>query len=87
MTFQILLYFDLLNHIDSNNLVDNQLHRARIGEVHISKLIKAIKLINCGLSSHYTMKCIALPNERVDWAIQFKSQQICDIFCFRGGAI
>ena len=84
MTFQIMLYFELLNYIDSNNLINNRLHRARIDEVHISKLIKAIKLIKYGLSTHYTIKCIALPHTRIDWAIEFKSQNMCDIFCFRG---
>ena len=82
--FAMLRYNDLLDLIESKGLFSNTLHRAIINGIDIKKLVKAIKLVMLGLSEHYTLKCIALPNERVDWAIQFKSQKMCDIFCFRG---
>jgi hypothetical protein len=82
--FAMLRYNDLIDVIETKGMFSNILHRAIINGVDIKKLIKAIKLVMLGLSDHYTIKCIVLPNERVDWAVAFKSQDICDIFCFRG---
>ena len=82
--FAMLRYNDLMDVIETKGMFSNILHRAIINGVDIKKLIKAIKLVMLGLSDHYTIKCIVLPNERVDWAVALKSQDICDIFCFRG---
>ena len=37
-----------------------------------------------GLSEHYTLECMPLSNERIEWAISFRKAGLCDIFCWRG---
>ena len=39
-----------------------------------------MKLVMTGLSEHYTLLCMPLSNERIDWAISFKSTGLSDIF-------
>ena len=84
--FTMLRYNDLIDFIESKGMFSNILHRTIINGLDIKKLTKAIKLVNLGLSDHYTLKCMPLTNERIDWAISFKSVGICDIFCYRGAA-
>ena len=48
--------------------------------------MKAIKLVMTGLSEHYTLLCMPLSNERIDWAISFTSTGLSDIFCYRGAS-
>lgn len=76
----------LLKLIDDKNLFSNRLHRAIVNNLNVNKLKRAIKLVNAGLSAHYTLKCVELDIKQIDWAIKLKSQDICDIFCFRGAA-
>lgn len=83
-TFQMIRHFNLIDIIENYDLFKCPIRRAQINELNTNKLLKIIKLVNTGLSEHYTFKCIPLPNERIDWAIQLKSQDICDIFCYRG---
>ena len=64
----------------------NILHRTIINGLDIKKLLKVLKLVLLGLSEHYSIQCMPLTNERIDWAISFKSVGICDIFCYRGAA-
>ena len=62
------------------------MRRVQLYQLTNTKIIKAIKLVMTGLSEHYTLKCMPLTNERIDWAISFKSMDICDIFCYRGAS-
>jgi len=82
----MLRYNDLMDLIESKEMFNNILHRTVINDLDIKKLLKAIKLVILGLSDHYTIKCMGLTCERTDWAIQFKTQGICDIFCYRGAS-
>ena len=65
----------------SNRMSSTSVARA---ELNTKKLIKAIKLVLLGLSEHYTLECMPLTNERIEWAISFRKAGLCDIFCWRG---
>ena len=82
--FTMLRYNDLIDFIESKGMFSNILHRTIINGLDIKKLTKAIKLVKLGLSDHYIVKCMGLTFERIDWAVQLKTQDICDIFCYRG---
>lgn len=82
--YNMLLYNALIDIIESKEMFSNFIHRAIINDLDSKKLIKAIKLVKLGLSDHYTIKCMGLSCQRTDWAVELSSQNICDIFCFRG---
>ena len=86
VTFKMLRYFNLIDIIDSYDLFNNAIKRAQIYQLTTTKLIKLIKLVLLGLSEHYSLQCMPLTNERIDWAISFKSVGICDLFCYRGAS-
>ena len=86
VTFKMLRYFNLIDIIDSYDFFNCAIRRAQIYQLTSPKLIKIIKLVIIGLSEHYSLKCMQLTNERIDWAITFKSAGICDLFCYRGAA-
>ena len=48
--------------------------------------MKAIKLVQLGISEYYTLKCINLSNERIEWAIHLASLGIINRSCFRGAS-
>ena len=83
-TFQMMRHFDILDIVDHYNLFKFIIHKARINELNTKKLIKAIKLVLLGLSEHYTLECMPLSNERIEWAISFRKEGLCDLFCWRG---
>ena len=85
-SIQLNHYSSLMNIIKTKNLFSFKPHKQIIDLLHLKKLKKAIKLVLVGLSDHYTVKCMELKNERINWAIQLKSQDICDIFCYRAAA-
>ena len=84
LTFQMMRHFDILDIVDHYNMFKFIIHKAQVNELNTKKLIKAIKLVKLGLSEHYTLKCMPLTNERIDWAIGFREKGLCDIFCWRG---
>ena len=84
LTFQMMRHFDILDIVDHYNMFKFIIHKAQVNELNTKKLIKAIKLVLLGLSEHYTLKCMPLTNERIDWAISFRKEGLCDIFCWRG---
>jgi len=84
LTYQMLRYFNIFDIIYIYNLFKCPIKRAQISQLKTTKLIKAIKLVQTGLSEHYTLKCMPLSNQRIDWAVSLKSLEICDIFCYRG---
>lgn len=86
LTYQMMRHFDVLDIVDHYGMFKNIIYNAYINELKTSKLIKAIKLILLGLSEFYTLKCMPLTDERIDWAISFKKQGLCDIFCWRAAA-
>ena len=77
-------YSNILDIIDSYDLFKNIYKRIQINELNTKKLIKAIKLVQLGISEHYTLKCMPITNERIDWAIDFRKKGLCDLFCWRG---
>lgn len=79
-------YSKLFELINEKDLFDNILYRLVIHQINLKKLKKAIKLVLTGLSNHYSIKCMDLSHESINWAIQLKSQNICDIFCYRAAA-
>lgn len=83
---QLNQYSSLMNIIKTKNLFSFKPHKQIIDLLNLKKLKKAIKLVLVGLSEHHTVKCMELSNERINWAIQLKSQNICDIFCYRAAA-
>jgi hypothetical protein len=85
-SIQLNQYYSLIDIIKTKNLFSFQPHKQIIDILNLKKLKKAIKLVLVGLSDHYTVKCMELTNERINWAIQLKSQDICDIFCYRAAA-
>lgn len=86
LTYQMMLYSYLFYIIDSNSLFNYIMHRAQLNQLTNTKIIKAIKLVQLGLSEHYTLLCMTLSNERIDWAISFTSTGLSDIFCYRGAS-
>ena len=62
---------DIVDHYDMFNFI---LHKVQVNQLKTTKLIKAIKLVLLGLSEHYTLKCMPLTNERIEWAISFEKQ-------------
>ena len=84
LTFQMMRHFDILDIVDHYNMFKFIIHKAQVNELNTKKLIKAIKLVLLGLSEHYTLKCMPLTNERIDWAISFRKEGLCDLFCWRG---
>ena len=86
LTYEMMLYSNLFDIIDSKHLFNQIIHRVRLNQLNNTKLIKAMKLVMTGLSEHYTLLCMPLSNERIDWAISFKSTGLSDIFCYRGAA-
>ena len=85
-TYEMMLYSNLFYIIDSNSLFNYIMHRAQLNQLTNTKIIKAIKLVQLGLSEHYTLLCMTLSNERIDWAISFTSTGLSDIFCYRGAS-
>lgn len=84
LTFQMMRHLHILeivNHYDMFNFI---LNKVQINQLKTKKLIKAIKLVLLGLSEHYTLKCMPLTNERIEWAITFRKEGLCDLFCWRG---
>ena len=86
VTFQMMRHFDILDIVDHYDMFKFIIHKAQINELNTKKLIKAIKLVLLGLSEHYTLECMPLTNERIEWAISFKKAGLCDIFCWRGAS-
>lgn len=86
ISLQLNQYSSLIDIIKTKNLFSFKPYKQIIDLLHLKKLKKAIKLVLLGLSEHYSVKCMELSNERINWAIQLKSQDICDIFCYRGAA-
>ena len=86
LTFQMMRHFDILNIVDHYDMFKFIIHKAQVNELNTKKLIKAIKLVLLGLSEHYTLKCMPLTNERIDWAIGFREKGLCDLFCWRGAS-
>jgi hypothetical protein len=84
--FTMLRYNHVMDLIESKEMFRNILHRTIINGLDIKKLLKVLKLVLLGLSEHYSIQCMPLTNERIDWAISFKSVGICDLFCYRGAA-
>lgn len=83
---QICQFYDVKKIIDTNNLFSNYFHKAKINALDVTKLIKAVKLVDLGLSEHYTVLCMELPHYKIDYAIALKSTNICDLFCYRGAS-
>lgn len=86
ITYEMMMYSNLFDIIDSKNLFNNIMHRVQLYQLKNTKLMKAIKLVMTGLSDHYTLLCMPLSNERIDWAISFTSTGLSDIFCYRGAS-
>lgn len=82
---QISHYYNIKKIIDTNNLFSNYFHKVKINILDVMKLIKAVKLVDLGLSDHYTLLCMELPHYKIDYAIALKSN-ICDLFCYRGAS-
>jgi hypothetical protein len=83
---QICQFYDIKKIIDTNNLFSNYFHKVKINVLDVRKLIKAVKLVDLGLSEHYTVLCMELPHYKIDYAIALKSTNICDLFCYRGAS-
>ena len=84
VTFQIMRHFDILDIVEHYDMFKFIIHKAQINELNTTKLIRAIKLVLLGLSEHYTLECMPLTNERIEWAISFRKEGLCDLFCWRG---
>ena len=84
LTFQMMRHLYILDIVDHYDMFKFILHKVQINQLKTTKLIKAIKLVLLGLSEHYTLKCMPLTNERIEWAITFRKEGLCDIFCWRG---
>ena len=84
VTFQMMRHFDILDIVDHYDMFKFIIHKAQVNELNTKKLIKAVKLVLLGLSEHYTLECMPLTNERIEWAISFRKAGLCDIFCWRG---
>ena len=84
--YSIWQYYSFMELIESKEMFSNILYRTIINGFDTKKLLKAIKLVMVGLSDHYAIKCMELTFERIDWAIELKTQDICDIFCYRGAS-
>ena len=84
LNFQLMRHLHILEIVDHYDMFKFIFHKVQVNQLKTTKLIKAIKLVLLGLSEHYTLKCMPLTNERIDWAISFREQGLCDIFCWRG---
>jgi hypothetical protein len=84
LTFKMMRHFDILDIVDHYDMFNFIVHKEQVNQLKTTKLIKAIKLVLLGLSEHYTIKCVQLTNERIDWALGFRKKGLCDIFCWRG---
>ena len=84
LNFQLMRHLHILDIVNHYNMFNFILHKVQVNQLKTIKLIKAIKLVLLGLSEHYTLKCMPLTNERIDWAISFREEGLCDIFCWRG---
>ena len=80
------IFSKLFEVIDANNFFTHYMRRIRLYKLDNKNLMKAIKLVQLGLSEHYITRCIELSNERLDWAITFTSLGLRDEFCFRGAS-
>ena len=73
VTFQMMRHFDILDIVDHYDMFKFIIHKAQINELNTTKLIRAIKLVLLGLSEHYTLECMPLTNERIEWEDFFNS--------------
>jgi hypothetical protein len=84
LTFQMMRHLHILEIVKHYDMFNFIVHKEQVNQLKTTKLIKAIKLVLLGLSEHYTIKCVQLTNERIDWALGFRKKGLCDIFCWRG---
>lgn len=86
MMFQIKEYNILKLYIIRRNVFRNPMHFDNINNQPTNKLIRAFVLNRAGLSDHYINECMPLSNAQIDVAIKLKSQNIADIFCYKGAS-
>ena len=84
VTFQMMRHFNILDIIEHYDMFHCVFHKAQVNELNTKKLIRAVKLVLLGLSEYYTLKCMSLTDERIEWAISFRKEGLCDLFCWRG---